>query len=655
MNRESMDKVCERGILVLVLAILIFAPLAFGGRSQDPIGSQWDFILVNPFAIVMALTLGVIALWSARLWVNPRPQLLWPPVCWGVVSFAVYAVVRYLFSDIEYVARGEMIQVLVYAFLFLAIVNNLQRQGSTQIIALTLVFLAMAISFYALYQFFTGSDKVWGLLKPYEHRGSGTFISPNNLGGFLEMILPLGLAYTLTSRVKPLTKVFTGYASLVILGGIVVTVSRGSWVATAVALTVFFLALLFHHAHRLPALALLLLLLAGAALFAPRDIYIQTRFRQLTDSRGRVSDDGRFGIWQAAIKLWHENPWFGIGPAHFNSRFGKYRPEPVQTSPERVHNDYLNTLADWGIIGVALVAGAFVLLYAGALRTWRAVRGSENTLGERRSSKLALVLGASTGLLAILVHSIVDFNMHLPANALVVVALMALLTGYFRFGTDDYWSNARTGAKALLTTGLAAGFIYLGWQTVRLSGESVWLIRAQRADVASPEQIAALEKEFAIEPRNPDTAQAIGEDFRLLSWQNKDDYETQAAEAMKWFQRAVDLNPYADGSILRYGMCLDQIGKHDEAFAYFDKANRIDPNSYFNNAYMGWHYVQAGDYAAAQPWLERSHRLEWKDNPVADSYLQICKDRLIETATNSGPLQWHSSSPQITLPPWDGK
>jgi tetratricopeptide (TPR) repeat protein len=179
-------------------------------------------------------------------------------------------------------------------------------------------------------------------------------------------------------------------------------------------------------------------------------------------------------------------------------------------------------------------------------------------------------------------------------------------------------------------------------------------MRAQKAAPASPEQIAALEKAFRIEPRNGNTARAIGEAYRLQSWQNTGDYQAQAIEAMKWFKRATELNRYDDSSVLRYGMCLDQIGKHDEALKYFDQANRMDPNSYFNNAYMGWHYVQVGDYAAAVVWLQRSAQLEWKNNPVAESYLQIARAQMMAAATNSGPqLRPTKNTKPLDLPPWN--
>jgi len=255
MNRQVLDRWCERGILALVLAILVFGPVAIGATRT------------LPFLVIQGLTVGVMLLWGARFWLSSRPQLLWPPICWAVVAFTAYAIVRYCTADIEYIARQELIRVLVYACLFFAILNNLHRQESTQIISCTLIFLAMAIAGLAVFQFLTHSHWVWGFEVRHEFGASGTYLSRNHLGGFLEMLLPLGLAYTLTSRFKTLGKVFLGYASLVILVGIAVTVSRGAYASTALALILFFSVLLFHRKHRLPALVSLVILLAVGAYY----------------------------------------------------------------------------------------------------------------------------------------------------------------------------------------------------------------------------------------------------------------------------------------------------------------------------------------------------------------------------------------------------
>ena len=141
MSRETLDKFCERGILAFVLAILVFGPLAMGAVDE------WAFL------VIQGMTMAVMLLWAMRIWLGPKMQLFWPPIGWVVLAFAVYAVGRYLTADIEYVARQEMIQVLLYAFLFFAIVNNLHRQESAQIISFTLIFLAAGISGYAVYQY----------------------------------------------------------------------------------------------------------------------------------------------------------------------------------------------------------------------------------------------------------------------------------------------------------------------------------------------------------------------------------------------------------------------------------------------------------------------------------------------------------------------
>jgi O-antigen ligase len=626
MNREKLDGWCERGILGLVLAILVYAPLATGA------------VRVPDFLVIQGLTLGVVILWGARLWLNRRPKFLWPPICWAVLAFTIYAVARYLTADLEYIARQEMIRVLVYAILFFAIVNNLHRQESTQTIAFTLIFLAMAISCYAVYQFLSGSQKVWSFTTPYQHRGTGTFISPNNLAGFLELLLPLGLAYTLTGRAKPVKKVFLGYASLVMLAGIGVSVSRAGWLSTALALLVFFGVLAFRRSYRLPALALLLVIAGAGIYFIPRSIHFQARWQEVYKN-GKLDKDARPDLWRSAVDMWQQHVLWGVGPAHFDYRFREFRPQSLQGRPNRVHNDYLNTLTDWGVAGFVLVASAWALLAWGVVRTWRFVLRSERDLGSKRSNKFAFVLGASAGLVAILIHSIVDFNMHIPANAIVVVTLMALLSGHLRFATEQYWFTARLWAKLLASAVLAAGLVYLGYQEIHRARELVWLRRAEQKSNSAPEQAAALENAFAIEPKNFETVYAIGQVYQSQSWAGAGEYREQAEQAMRWFERGWKLNPFDPYNYLHYGMCLDWTGRRTESWPYYEKAVERDPNGYYMTAFVGWHYVQTGDYAAARTWFERSRRLEWSENTIADTYLPTLNQKMLDAATNTSPFR----------------
>jgi O-antigen ligase len=623
MNREALDRWCERAILALVLAILVLGPLAFGA------------VPAPAFLAIQTLTLGVMLLWGARCWLQPRSQLLWPPIAWVVMAFTLYAIVRYLTADIEYVARQELIRVLVYAFLFLAILNNLHRQEATQAVCFALVFLAMAISFYAVYQFLTGSDRVWHVVKTaYLHRASGTYICPNHLAGFLEMVLPLGLAYTLTSRLKPVVKVFLGYASLATLAGIAVTVSRGSWLSTALSLLLFFGVLIFHRAHRLAAFVLLIAIVGTGVFFLSRSIIFQVRLKKLAVP-SRFEDGARFALWQSAIQVWRENVWWGVGPAHYDYRFRQYRPESIQLRPARAHNDFLNALTDWGLAGTGLVAAAWVFLGVGVLKTRPFVRAAANDLGGKQSSnKFAFLLGASTGLVAILIHSAFDFNMHIPANAILAIALMALLSSQLRHATEQYWVRVGVWARLVLSAGLAAGVVYLGPQAWRHAAEYAFLQRAAAAPNFSPAQVDWLKKAFAAEPMNPETACAIGEALRIQSSIGGNNYQELAQQAIEWFGRGINLNRWGGYGYLGYGWCLDWLERPTESEPYFDRAAELDPNGYYTLAYIGLHYVQMENYAAAKPWFERSLRLQWDKNPIARSYLQIIQSRLLEAATN---------------------
>jgi O-antigen ligase len=559
------------------------------------------------------------------------------------VAFAGYAVGRYLYADVEYVARLEMMRVLVYALLFLAILNNLHRQETIQIITVTLLFLAMAISFYAIYQFLTGTNRVWTLPTPYLRRGSGTYFNPNHLGGFLEMLLPLGLAFTLTSRFKPVTKVIMGYISLALVAGIGVTVSKGSWISTSLALTVFFAVLVFRPNYRAPALVLLVVLVSGCFFLFPKSVFFQLRLKQMFTQNGKVNDELRYAVWRPTVRMWRDNPWWGVGPGLFNTRFRAYRPEGIQMSPDHTHNDYLNTLADWGVVGTALVTGAWLLLAIGIWKTRSSVRLSSGDLGSKAgSNKFAFIFGASIGLIAILLHSVVDFNMHIPANAILAVALMALITSHLRFATESFWFRARVPVKILATLAAVAAFGYLGSQALRQGTEFVWLERSIHAPNFSAAKRAILMKAFAVEPMNAQTAYDIGEAFRRQSQEGGQhyrgqegvDYRKLAQEAMDWFARSSKLNPWDSRPCAGYGWCLDWLDRQSESGPYFSRAEELDPNNYYNLNDIGIHYVQLGDYAAAKPWFERSMRLISTDNPIAQNYCNLCIARMEEAATN---------------------
>jgi hypothetical protein len=351
-----------------------------------------------------------------------------------------------------------------------------------------------------------------------------------------------------------------------------------------------------------------------------------------------ASASSRLALWGAAVRMWADHPWFGVGPAHFDYRFREYRPELVQGRPDRVHNDYLNLFADWGAVGGVIVfSGAGILIFW-LRRTWPQVRREENDFGSGQGNRFAFFLGATCGLVALAVHSLMDFNLHIPANALVGVTLLALLTSNVRYATERYWLRPRRPLKLVFTTGLGAVVICFLAQTWRLGGEAHWLAQAQRQPVFSSERAAALEKAFVCEPKNFATAYDIGECLRMQSLEGGSNFAAQGQQALDWYTRSRQLNPQDGYSFLRTGMCLDWLGRHAEAEPFYQQAEARDPNGYFMVANIGWHYVETGDYAAAREWFIRSLQLSSKDNVIARNYLAICESRLLAKASGERQL-----------------
>ncbi|HEY1790878.1 MAG TPA: O-antigen ligase family protein [Verrucomicrobiae bacterium] len=624
-----MDRFFERGILALVLAILIFAPLAMGAVET------WAFL------VVQMLIMGVMLLWGLRLALIPGAKLFWPALGWPVLAFALYAVARYLTADIEYAARFEMIQTLLYAFLFFAIVNNLTSRECPQVVFFVLVILAAGISCFAIWQFMTHSSRVWNEISPYQGRATGTYISPNNFSCFLEMTMPATLAFLLAGRVKALTRIWLCYALLIMGFALAVTFSRGGWVAAGVGIIAVLAILLCHRKHRLTAFIVIVVLSASLVVFVTK--YFSRTFGYINrvesiESGDKFDLEFRADMWRAAERMWADHFWFGVGPAHYDFRFRQYRSENVQGRPDRAHNDYLNLVADWGTTGGIIVAGGILIFGIGLVRTWKAVRPDERELGRGMSNRFAFFVGASAALLALAAHSVVDFNLHIPANALIGVAFLALLANQSRFAAVNREADAGVIVRIGLIIALAGGVAYFGIQGYRREQESIWQARAGDLNLPFLERAALLEHAFTAEPENFQTAYDIAELYRLQSFQGGDDYEVQARTAMEWYLRGMKLNRFDGYDDLGYGMCLDWLDRHDESEAYYSRAEALDPNGYFTVAYVGWHYIQAGDYAAARVWLERSLRLEWNDNPIASSYWDIVQDRLAKQASGQPVL-----------------
>lgn len=627
MERDPLDERLHQGIRGIVLFILVFSPLAMGAVENQH------------FLLVQALTAVALVFWLIRLWIKPGTRLLLPPTFWAIAAFSTYAVLRYFRADVEFTARLEITRILVYAALFILIVNNLHRQEDLKLVAYTLVGTAFLVSAYAICQFLTESNLVWTLPKPevYRGRGSGPFISPNHLAGYLEMILPISVSLAVLGRQSHVIKICMGYAALVILAGIGVSISRGGWLTTAIATSILLVFLLRRRSQRI-ALGVLLLAIAIAGYWWIKDNLAVQKRLSTTFLAGGSLDDMRFRIWKPAWNMWQDHFWTGVGPGHFDHRFPQYRPENFQMRPIYAHNDYLNLGADYGMIGVILMLAILACTAYGIFKSWRYITRSANDLGTRTGRKTPLFLGSSVGLLAIAVHSVVDFNLQIPSNAILAITLLAIVTSHWRFATNTWWIKGRISTLLPLSIAglaIAAGLAVTAAAQTR---EEIALHRAFESGRSGSSQRQAMLKAFAANPNNFHTSTAIGEFYRRLSWKGTRNYREYAEKAIPWFEQSLAANPFHYYACLRLGMSLDWIDRHKEAGQWFEKAHKLDPNGLFTAAHIGWHYLQINELDTAIHHFERARHLARAfhiEFPLADQYLRIIRRRLAESGISS--------------------
>jgi O-antigen ligase len=146
-----------------------------------------------------------------------------------------------------------------------------------------------------------------------------------------------------------------------------------------------------------------------AFIFLPPDQLIE-RFAQLASS-DHFKSETRLQLWKETLRLLSDYPVFGCGAGGYESAFLTYQDVVPLTAVEYAHNDYLQWVAELGVIGFLIAAALVALFVHASVLAWR----SHPTPAGRM---VALACFASFA--ALLIHSIVEFQSFIPANALMM-------------------------------------------------------------------------------------------------------------------------------------------------------------------------------------------------------------------------------------------
>jgi O-antigen ligase len=316
-----------------------------------------------------------------------------------------------------------------------------RERASRKRLTLFLVGLGLFEAFYGLAQYLAGWQYIWNVPRRfYIGSATGTYVNHNHFAGLLEMILPLALGlsfyywqsarrgsrrHTWRSTVANLgnpeiVKCFLFLlAAAILLLAIVFSFSRMGMISMLVSLgTMAAVVWIGKRRSRLPAALILLFITGGIAAAAWVGVGpVVEHFEQLSENDPLAGGEGRVALWRDALALIREHPWTGVGLGCFEHAFTRVRSVQLTYVADHAHNDYLDAAAELGIPCAAILFGLFIWL------VFRMLRASIRT---RSSLTRSLALGSLGGTSALLVHSLADFNLHIPANALVFSVIMGL-------------------------------------------------------------------------------------------------------------------------------------------------------------------------------------------------------------------------------------
>ncbi|WP_242637376.1 O-antigen ligase family protein [Desulfobacter hydrogenophilus] len=254
-------------------------------------------------------------------------------------------------------------------------------------------------------------------------RLSGVYVNANHMAGFLEMAIPLVLGMFLIRSRSLEVRIGMVCLALFLIVCQALTLSRGGWAATAVALVFMVTVLLLKKgfAHK-RLVATLLVTVVVTALIVMASTPVVDRITTLTQGKIEESLTGRLTYWAGTRAMIKDNLAAGTGPGTFEVAFPPYQVPGLAVLPRYAHSDILQFPAETGISAIAVMVWLIYWFFrTGFIR-----------LKSRRRQTQGIALGTMAAVVAILVHSCSDGNLQIPANALLFTALVGVGLRSFR-------------------------------------------------------------------------------------------------------------------------------------------------------------------------------------------------------------------------------
>lgn len=468
--RLGRDKICGRIIEYGLLGLIIFSPLPAASVHE------WSILVIQLMVLIMMVAYflmkekpqnnEVLSLIMKRgrylflglfvylvFQITPLPKFFIKIFSPNAHNFKEMFSVE--FSKIKFTSLSlihwhslrEGLELLIYFFIgFLIVKTVISRQ---QILRLFYVIIGMGVfeALYGLFELYNKSPRIFLYKKVHSLDSvTGTFVNRNHFSGYLEMIIPLAIGLIIV-RIG-----LFSFSGLKWRERLIRLSERGlsANLILSLGIIVMSLAIIFSKSRSgIFLLAFTFILFLGLITIAfegssyqkkwiknfVRIIFISVLIISFYIGMGsslerfsldRLLQENRPIFWANTVGIFLDFPLFGTGLGTFASLYPDLRFEENPVQLYHAHNDYLEYLAELGIIGMILLSGCILFIIYYSFLIWRTRRNREAK---------GIALGGLVALVLILVHSITDFNLHIPANMMLfsVVLSLTIVTATFKF------------------------------------------------------------------------------------------------------------------------------------------------------------------------------------------------------------------------------
>lgn len=442
MIRSSLlDKI----IIGIIFISIAFTTLAHGAVESWSVGA------------LSILSLSALICWAIKGIVRKKLDLSIPSTAYPIAVFLLFGVIQSLtfpgengqltsFSLDPEATRSTVKILFFLLILHIVAANFIDNKERLRSLANFLVIFGFLVAVFALIQRFTWNGKIYWLIPSSGTIGlAGPFVNHNHFAGFMEMLIPLPIALILTKAVKSSRYIY-GFAAVIMSVSVIMSLSRGGIISLFIGI-MFTLALSLVYIRRrnkaqqdifrsaeelwfnqlrksLPVLAGAVLIIGGITVvtyFIGIDPVIERMTNNALiaeDENAQTFGDSRGWIWKTSMDMFFANPVYGVGLGAYKTIYPNFSGINDRVIIDRAHNDYIQVLTDTGIIG-SVIALWFLLTVL-----FNIARG----LRSKSTTNAGFAIGASGAILTMAIHSVFDFNLQLPSNALVFLVMSGVLS-----------------------------------------------------------------------------------------------------------------------------------------------------------------------------------------------------------------------------------